>query len=90
MAVIKKAAKSKKLSKKEKIAAVSALLKPVLAKFENEIGEKKFEKKIKEAAKLFAGAMKSPAASKAKPVVKKAKAAKKAPASKKSPAAKKA
>jgi hypothetical protein len=83
MAVIKKTA-NKKLSKKEKIAAVSALLKPALAAFAKEIGEKKFEKKIREAAKLFAGAMKNPVATKAKPVAKKAKAAKKITASKKS------
>ncbi len=84
MAVIKKAmpagrraAKSKKLSKKEKIAAVSALLNPVLAKYKEEMGEKKYEKKIKEAAKLFAGAVKTAGSPKAKPAAKKATAAKK-------------
>ena len=82
MAVIKKTA-NKKLSKKEKIATVSALLKPALAAFEKEIGATKFEKKIKEAAKLFAGAMKKPVVSKTKPVAKKATAAKKSTASKK-------
>jgi|GEM_PF-6989151 len=83
MAVIKKTAKSKKLSRKEKIAMVSALLKPVLSAFKDEIGEKKFEKKVKEAAKLFAGAMKSPVAPKAKPAAKKARPAKKAKPAKK-------
>jgi len=64
-------AKSKKEIKKAKVDEITALLKAALPKLKNEIGEKKFERKIKKAAKVLADSVK-PQKNKPKPTVKKA------------------
>lgn len=69
-----------KQTKKDVAAEVISLLSISLAKFKKNLGEKKFDKKVKKAAKLFVEALKS---SKEKKAVVPQKIAKKTTAAKK-------
>lgn len=64
MPVNKKAATSKKELKKQKVNEISALLTPALSKFKKVLGEKKFEKRIRKVAKLFADDLSAKASAK--------------------------
>lgn len=61
MPTTKKAAKSKKSVRKEKVAEISTLLKTALSKLKGQVDEKKFERKIKKAAKILVEGIKDTA-----------------------------
>lgn len=67
----KKATKNGKAFKKAKEAEINSLLKKALSKLKEEIGEKKLERKIKKAAKIFAEAIKFSKTKTKKPSAKK-------------------